>query len=82
MKYIPKKKYLQLIAYNQTIDIFLDGQSATVFELRFLTTVSTPIVVGFRGTAFISENSRLMINGVYGEAGNTNKPTDLCHYAR
>ncbi|CAF1007590.1 unnamed protein product [Rotaria sordida] len=65
----PEQKYLQLIEYNQTLDFLLDGQSATVFELSFISTVSKPILVGVSGTAFIANKNILMINGVYGEAG-------------
>ncbi|CAF5162088.1 unnamed protein product, partial [Rotaria sp. Silwood1] len=65
----PEQKYLQLIEYNQTVDFLLDGQSATVFELSFISIVSKPIVVGVSGTAFVANKNILMINGVYGEAG-------------
>lgn len=71
----PEQKILQLIEYNQTVDFLLDGESATVFELRFLSTVSTPMLVGVSGTAFVANKKILMINGVYGEAGTeTNEP--------
>ncbi|CAF2674794.1 unnamed protein product [Rotaria sp. Silwood2] len=65
----PEHKYLQLIEYNQTVDFLLDGQSASVFELSFISRVLKPVVIGVRGTAFVANKNILMINGVYGEAG-------------
>ena len=65
----PQIRFVQSIQYNQTIEILLDGQSVTVYELHFVEYIDQPILVGITGSSFIANQELLIINGVYGEAG-------------
>ncbi|CAF1092355.1 unnamed protein product [Adineta ricciae] len=65
----PQERYLQLVEYNQTISLLLDGQSVTVYELIFPSTFDQAILVGISGQVYFANEYTLMIDGVYGEAG-------------
>ena len=67
----PETKFIQQIEFNQTIDILLDGQSVTAFQLTFITSIDEPILLGVQGQATLANEDRLVIEGVYGEAGTT-----------
>ncbi|CAF4394151.1 unnamed protein product, partial [Rotaria sordida] len=57
------------IEYEQTIEFLLDGQSVTVYQLMFISTIDQPILVGISGQALLTNNNVLLIDGVFGEAG-------------
>ncbi|CAF4696480.1 unnamed protein product, partial [Rotaria sp. Silwood2] len=65
----PQEKFILFIKYNQTNEFLLDGQSVTVYQLNFISTIDQPILVGISGQAFLTNKNILIINGVYGEAG-------------
>ncbi|CAF1390511.1 unnamed protein product [Rotaria sordida] len=65
----PQERFIQLIEYEQTIEFLLDGQSVTVYQLMFISTIDQPILVGISGQALLTNNNVLLIDGVYGEAG-------------
>ncbi|UJR20452.1 hypothetical protein I4U23_023581 [Adineta vaga] len=65
----PQERYIQLIEYNQTIHLLLDGQSVTIYELIFSLTINQPILFGISGRTFFPDDYILIIDGVYGEAG-------------
>ena len=65
----PQERFVQLIEYDQTIEFLLDGQSVTVYQLMFVESVASPILVGITGFSFLDSQELLIIDGVYGEAG-------------
>ena len=65
----PQKRVVQSIGFNQTVEFMLDGQSVTVYQLTFMSTIDEPVLVGITGQCFLSNPHCLIIDGVYGEAG-------------
>ncbi|CAF0789783.1 unnamed protein product [Adineta steineri] len=71
----PQERFIQLIQYNEMNQFLLDGQSITVYQLMFMPIINQPILIGISGKAFLANETILIIDGVYGEAGTqTNHP--------
>ncbi|CAF0978803.1 unnamed protein product [Adineta steineri] len=71
----PQERCIQLIQYNEMNQFLLDGQSVTVYQLIFMPIINQPILIGISGKAFLANETILIIDGVYGEAGTrTNDP--------
>ncbi|CAF0979621.1 unnamed protein product [Adineta steineri] len=71
----PQERFIQLIQYNEMNQFLLDGQSVTVYQLMFMPIINQPILIGISGKAFLANETILIIDGVYGEAGTrTNDP--------
>jgi hypothetical protein len=75
----PQERFLGPLEYGISITFLLDGQSVTVYQLMFIPTYPQPLpqlfLLGISGKAFLANNTTLIIDGVYGEAGtHTNDP--------
>ncbi|CAF1300390.1 unnamed protein product, partial [Didymodactylos carnosus] len=61
----PENKHSQFIEYNEILELILDGQSATIYQLSFIQFLEKPIVVGTSGDIFLVKQDTLAINGVF-----------------
>jgi hypothetical protein len=76
----PQERFIGFVDYNQNITFLLDGQSVTVYQLIFIPIFplsnNETILIGISGKAFLANESVLIIDGVYGEAGTQTTTTD------
>ena len=64
----PQQRIIDYCDYGSALNLILDGQSVTAYEILFLTTIDQPVLIGITGEVSLDDNT-LRIGGVLGEAG-------------
>ena len=82
----PRQRVVSAFQYGETVTLNVDGDSATVYELRYehwpSVAPGTRVLVGVSGIATVVNASTLRVAGVEGEAGTVSGPVRVLFPSR